>query len=250
MDADGTNVEVISQNFRNPYEIAVDSFGNVFQTDNDDDGNAWTRLVYNLEGGNYGFRGPLNRTWLEDRGTHWHTELPGVVPVVARLGAGSPCGLVVYEGTLLPAAYRGQLLHAEAGKRIVAVYPLANDGAGFSARIEDVVNGGQDTWARPTDVAVAPDGAVFVTDWYDPGVGGHQMGDPNGGRGRVYRLAPAGNKPQAPPRVDLTSNAGLTAALGSPNQSTQYLGSHRDRRAGPGRAAAPSRTVASERSAL
>ena len=223
MDADGTNVEVISQNFRNPYEIALDSFGNVFQTDNDDDGNAWTRLVYNLEGGNYGFRGPLNRTWLEDRGTHWHTELPGVVPVVARLGAGSPCGLVVYEGTLLPAAYRGQLLHAEAGKRIVAMYPLANDGAGFSARIEDVVNGGQDTWARPTDVAVAPDGAVFVTDWYDPGVGGHQMGDPNGGRGRVYRLAPAGNKPQAPPRVDLTSNAGLTAALGSPNQSTQYL---------------------------
>ena len=223
MDGDGTNVEVISQNFRNPYEIAVDSFGNVFQTDNDDDGNAWTRLVYNLEGGNYGFRGPLNRTWLEDRGTHWHTELPGVVPVVARLGAGSPCGLVVYEGALLPAAYRGQLLHAEAGKRIVAMYPLANDGAGFSARIEDVVNGGQDTWARPTDVAVAPDGAVFVTDWYDPGVGGHQMGDPNGGRGRVYRLAPAGNKPQAPPPVDLTSNAGLTAALGSPNQSTQYL---------------------------
>jgi putative membrane-bound dehydrogenase-like protein len=222
MNADGTNVEVISQNFRNPYEIAVDSFGNVYQTDNDDDGNAWTRLVYNLEGGNYGFRGPLNRTWLEDRGTHWHLELPGVVPIVARLGAGSPCGLLVYEGTLLPSAYRGQLLHAEAGKRIVAMYPLANDGAGFSARIEDVVNDGQDTWARPTDVAVAPDGSVFITDWYDPGVGGHQMGDPNGGRGRVYRLAPAGNKPQAP-RVDLTSAAGLTAAFGSPNQSTQYL---------------------------
>ena len=31
---------------------------------------------------------------------------------------------LVYEGTLLPAAYRGQLLHAEAGKRIVAMYPL------------------------------------------------------------------------------------------------------------------------------
>ena len=80
VNPDGTGLEVLGQNFRNPYEVAVDSFGNVFQTDNDDDGNAWTRLLYNMEGGNYGFRGPLNKTWLEDRGTHWHMELPGVAP--------------------------------------------------------------------------------------------------------------------------------------------------------------------------
>lgn len=222
MNGDGTGLEVIGQNFRNPYEIAVDSFGNVFQTDNDDDGNAWTRLLYNMEGGNYGFRGPLNRTWLEDRGTHWHLELPGVVPVVERLGPGSPCGLLVYEGTLLPAAYRGQLLHADAGKRLVAMYPLTVSGAGFTGGLQEVVNDGDDTWSRPTDVAAAPDGAVFISDWYDPGVGGHQMGDPDGGRGRIYRLAPVGNKP-AVPKLDLTTPAGLTAALASPNQSTQFL---------------------------
>jgi putative membrane-bound dehydrogenase-like protein len=222
MNGDGTGLEVIGQNFRNPYEIAVDSFGNVFQTDNDDDGNAWTRLLYNMEGGNYGFRGPLNKTWLEDRGTHWHLELPGVAPVVERLGSGSPCGLLVYEGTLLPAAYRGQLLHADAGKRIVAMYPLTMSGAGFTGGIVEVMNGGDDTWSRPTDVATAPDGAVFVSDWYDPGVGGHQMGDPDGNRGRIYRLAPAGNKPAAP-KLDLSTAAGLTAALASPNPSTQYL---------------------------
>ena len=124
MNADGTSLEVLGQNFRNPYEVAVDSWGNVFQTDNDDDGNAWTRLVYNMEGGNYGFRGPLNKTWSEDHGTHWHQELPGVAPLLYRIGAGSPCGLLVYEGTLLPAKYRGQLMHADAGKRIVAMYPL------------------------------------------------------------------------------------------------------------------------------
>jgi putative membrane-bound dehydrogenase-like protein len=222
MNPDGTGLEVIGQNFRNPYEVALDSFGNVFQTDNDDDGNAWTRLLVNMEGGNYGFRGPLNKTWIEDRSSHWHIEVPGVAPLVLRLGAGSPCGLLVYEGALLPAKYRGQLFHADAGKRLIEMYPLSVDGAGYKARREDVVNGGDDTWSRPTDVAMAPDGAVFISDWYDPGVGGHQMGDQNGSRGRIYRLAPAGNKPQVP-KVDLTSAPGLTAAFGSPNQSARYL---------------------------
>ncbi len=92
------------------------------------------RLKYLVEGGNYGFRGPLNRTWLEDRGTHWHQELPGVLPNLLRLGAGSPCGLLVYEGTLLPAKYRGQVFHAEAGKRILAMYTISDRGRRLPGR--------------------------------------------------------------------------------------------------------------------
>jgi len=222
MNPDGTNLEVLAQNFRNPYEIAVDSFGNVFQTDNDDDGNAWTRLAYVVEGGNYGYRGPLHLSWNTDRGGHFHNELPGVMPNVLRLGAGSPCGLLVYEGGLLPTAYRGVLLHAEAGKRMLAGYPLTMDGAGFSATIEPLVYGGPDTWFRPSDVAVAPDGSVFVADWYDPGVGGHNMGDPDGGRGRIFRLAPPGHQSRVP-SVDLGSDLGLALALASPNQAVRYL---------------------------
>ena len=222
VNQDGTELEVIGQNFRNPYEVAVDSWGNIFQTDNDDDGTAWTRFVYVMEGGNYGYHGPLNRTWNEDHGTEWHEELPGVAPTLFRIGAGSPTGVLVYEGTLLPAKYRGQMLHADAGPRRVEMYPLEERGAGFEARREDVFNTGDDTWARPVDVAAAPDGALYIPDWYDPGVGGHLMGDPKGARGRLYRLAPIGNKPQTP-ALNLSTTAGLTAALASPNQSTQYL---------------------------
>jgi putative membrane-bound dehydrogenase-like protein len=222
MNPDGTNLDVLAQNFRNPFELTVDSFGNIFQTDNDDDGNAWTRLAYVMEGGNYGYYGPLHHSWTADRSSHFHNELPGVVPNVLRLGAGSPTGILLYEGDLLPDRYRGRLIHAEAGKRYVAAYPLTDDGAGFRATIDEIVFGGPDTWFRPSDVAVSPDGALFVSDWYDPGVGGHNMGDPEGARGRIYRVAPTGNRPRIP-AVDLATDTGLTAAFDSPTQDVRYL---------------------------
>ena len=51
----GSEFEVLGHNFRNNYEVAVDSFGNVWQSDNDDDGNYGVRINYVLEGGNYGY---------------------------------------------------------------------------------------------------------------------------------------------------------------------------------------------------
>src|SRR5205814_5543183 len=83
-DLDGSNLEFIAHNFRNPYEPCVDSFGNVFISDNDDDGNQQTRICHVLPGGNYGYhpRGPGQ--------SHWHEEQPGVVHKILRTGFGSP----------------------------------------------------------------------------------------------------------------------------------------------------------------
>ena len=54
-DLDGKNLELIAHNFRNEYEPCVDSFGTVFVSDNDDDGNQQTRICYVMPGGNYGY---------------------------------------------------------------------------------------------------------------------------------------------------------------------------------------------------
>ena len=210
---DGTNLELIAHNFRNEYEPCVDSFGTVFVSDNDDDGNQQTRICYVMPGGNYGYhpRGPGQ--------THWHEEQPGVVPKILRTYFGSPTGMCVYEGTLLPKKYWGQLLHTDAGPRHVRCYHLKPNGAGYDVDREDMVTS-TDNWFRPSDVCVAPDGSVFISDWYDPGVGGHGMGDTT--RGRIYRLAPKGNKPSVP-KVDLESDNGLLTALASPNLAVRYM---------------------------
>src|SRR3546814_3832490 len=60
---DGSELEVIGHNFRNPYELAVDSYGGVWQTDNDDDGTRGTRVNYVMEYGNYGYTDELSGAW-------------------------------------------------------------------------------------------------------------------------------------------------------------------------------------------
>src|SRR6185436_20363346 len=77
---------------------------------------------------------------------------------------------------------------------------------------------------RPADVCVAPDGALYIADWHDAGVGGHNMADRvlASMTGRIYRVAPKGNKPSVP-KLNVKSAAGAVAALESPNMATRYL---------------------------
>jgi putative membrane-bound dehydrogenase-like protein len=229
-DEDGGNFEVLGHNFRNNYEVAVDSFGTLWQSDNDDDGNRGVRINYVMEFGNYGYRDEVTgagwgspRTNLEPDvpRRHWHQNDPGVVPNLLQTGGGSPTGITVYEGNLLPEVFHNQVIHCDAGPSIVRAYPVQKQGAGYRAGVVNILDGSKkDNWFRPVDPRVAPDGSLFVSDWYDPGVGGHAQADSN--RGRVFRVAPPGSN-YVVPTFNFTTPTGAALALKSPCSSVRYL---------------------------
>lgn len=228
-NADGSDLEIMAHNFRNNYEVALDAYGRMWQSDNDDDGNEGTRINFVMDYGNYGFRDEVTgAAWQESRvgmhdeipKRHWHLNDPGVVPNLLQTGSGSPTGILVYEGNQLPGVFQGQMIHCEPGHNVVRAYPVKAKGAGFSAEVVPLMTS-SDSWFRPADVCAAPDGSLLVADWYDSGVGGHLMGDIQ--RGRIYRLHGEGQEGYFPTPPDLSTVAGAAAALGHVNQATRFL---------------------------
>ena len=205
VDRDGKHFEILADRQRNNYETCLNSFGNEFTSDNDDDGNRGSRVIWVLDGGHYGYRTPGSPR-------HWGEDVPGIVPKLVGTGNGSPCGVALYEGGLLPAKYHGAVFEAEAGPRVINAFPITREGAAFRT-VHEVVLSSDDPWFRPVDVCAMPDGSLLVADWYDAGVGGHAFSDQN--TGRIFRLAPKGAEAKTP-KYDFATIPGLIEALKSP----------------------------------
>ncbi len=244
---DGSGLKVMGHNFRNSYETIPDSYGNLWQNDNDDQV-VTCRTTWLMEGGNAGyFSSDGTRYWQADQrpgqdifAAHWHQEDPGVMPAGDCSGAGAPTGIVLYESDALGKEHLGLLLSADAGRNVIFGYhpSLKNSGYDLGERKNFITslardnpayvwndtaqNNNKEKWFRPSDVTIGTDGAIYISDWYDPVVGGHQMEDKKG-YGRVYRITPK-NKKLTSPKIDINTTAGQLQAFKSPAINVRNAG--------------------------
>jgi putative membrane-bound dehydrogenase-like protein len=248
MNPDGTNVEIIGDNYRNSYEQTVNSYGDIFQSDNDDP--PACRVTPILLYGNAGFASrDGKRAWGADRRpgqdvptAEWRQEDPGTMPAGDVYGGGSPTGVAFYENGALGKKWRGLLLACDAGRNVVFGYFPKPAGAGFKLEHFDFLTSNKEkkfagsdflggtssvtselpTLFRPSDVCVGPDGAIYVADWFDARVGGHATLDA-AAAGTIYRIAPKGFKSKVP-KFDLATTPGQIEALKSPAVNVRYSG--------------------------
>jgi putative heme-binding domain-containing protein len=175
MNDDGTDVAVIADGFRNPYDFDFDTSGTPFTYDSDNErcvGLPWyepTRFYRVLSGGNYGWLSPQHAsTW------RMPPYNPYVVPPVTTAGRGSPTGVACYRHTRFPKEYQGGFFFADWTFGTVW-FTNPTDKAPKATPFLSV--SGENGFA-PTGLAVDPhSGDLFVS------IGGR------GTRGSVYRIS-------------------------------------------------------------
>jgi putative membrane-bound dehydrogenase-like protein len=164
----------------------------------------------------------------------WQDEQPrpfvsglNALPAVLLMPATAHSGIALYQGTLLPSSYRGQIFSAEFNTRKVVAHQLTPKGATFLATTQDFVTT-DDPDFRPSDVLEDADGSLLVVDtgsWYVQHCPTGRMRT-TAASGAIYRVRPQSSAAAPDPRgLDLqwaqTSTTQLVQRLHDPRPTVR-----------------------------
>lgn len=140
-------LDVFARGLINPWGHQIDAYGQSFATDG-----------AGGEGINYMIPGAAYRTAV------------GVPRVVNGLNPGSPkyCGLEIVSGPTLPEDWQNSLITCDFRGHRVCRFTLSENGAGYSSQQQADVIRSNHVAFRPIDIAMGPDGAIYIADWYNP----------------------------------------------------------------------------------
>jgi putative membrane-bound dehydrogenase-like protein len=218
------------------YEIFAEGGGNTFGVEIDSQG----RLYSGTNGGDSrGFHYVQGGYFQKSFGKHGDLSNPyafGYFPDMEHHAVPRfTHTFVIDEGAALPDQYRGRLFGVEPLQGRVVQSAVETNGSTFKTRDLGHVLTTTDTWFRPVDIQVGPDGALYVADFYEQRIdhASHYQGRIHRESGRIYRLR--GKNASPAPKFDLgkLATAELIETLRHENkwfrqEALRILGDRRD----------------------
>lgn len=206
---DGSKWELFASGFRNTYDIAFNTQGDLFGYDSDmewDLGMPWyrpTRVCHIVPGAEFGWRhgtGP------------WPAYYEDSMPPQVDLGPGSPTGLLSGRGAKFPEKYQRAIYAFDWTYATIHAIHLTPEGSGYKAEREEFVAG---TGMPLTDAAIGKDGAMYFL------TGGRRTAS------ALWRVTYAGQEtttpvPQQKKELTLASKAGAWEGMGSTDRIKRF----------------------------
>ncbi|MHB1177233.1 MAG: c-type cytochrome [Daejeonella sp.] len=155
IDPDGTNWELVSSGYRNPFDLTFNDAGDMFTYDSDmewDFGMPWyrpTRINHVISGGEFGWRPGTQK---------WSPAYPDNLPAILNVGQGSPTSFFNGLNARFPEKYRRSLFDFVWSFGIVYAIQLLPDGSSYKAKAEEFISGAP---LPLTDGVIGPDGALY-----------------------------------------------------------------------------------------
>jgi putative membrane-bound dehydrogenase-like protein len=233
---DGKNLEFLSNTSNNTWGLGFSEEFDVFISTANNTHSGFLGMPKR-----YFDKAGIKETGVEKIDAHYgmHVATKNLRQVDVQGGFTAAAGHSLYTARVFPKEYWNRIAFVtEPTGRLIHRTALQPVGSGFKEDGDDwnmLVSA--DEWAAPIQAEVGPDGALWVTDWYDfiiqhnptPSVerGGYkaQTGEGNAyinplrdhERGRIYRIFYKGNNQPNTIKLDKSNTDGLLKALASDN---------------------------------
>ncbi len=178
---DGSRVEQTTFGQVNPFGLAYDESGYIYSTDSHS-----SPLYQLIIGGDYPHFGKIEIMAFG----------PDMKPLVDE--ATALCGITYYADGIFPMEFRDNLFIGDVINSRVHRYSYVNQGSSPVGKSEIDFVKSADPWFRPVNIKLGPDGAIYISDFYNRIIGhyevplGHPQRDKN--RGRIWRITYKGKQ--------------------------------------------------------
>ncbi|MEO5802579.1 MAG: PVC-type heme-binding CxxCH protein, partial [Verrucomicrobiota bacterium] len=180
MRLDGSHVEQFTWGQVNPFGLAFDPLGNLYSAD------CHSSPIYQLI-----------------RGAHYPSfgkpdDGLGFAPTMMDHSHGSTAigGIVFYADEKFPKEFRKNFFIGNVMTCRINRDSIIENGATWRAKEEPDFLSSDDPWFRPVDIQLAPDGSIYVADFYNRIIGHYEVPLDNPGRdrerGRIWRIVYTG----------------------------------------------------------